>query len=187
VDIRRTPPSADKELMRAEFSQKYKNYLDCNFIDCAKYIAFAAGSAVAETIRDLPAARVSALSDDERLKLRDFGFGERDYVLVQETIVKDLGTKAMGFNQLFDEAYRMLAGAALRQTVQPYSVTSGLSAAEFFETHYAPLIEAMNIPFYIVGEVDPNLRKFLPYSPVRSAAISSVGRRRFALNAETQR
>jgi hypothetical protein len=124
--------------MHVKFSQKYKNFLDCNFIECAKYIAFASGSAVAETIRDLPAARVSALSDDERSKLRDFGFEERDYVPVQEAIVKGFWTKAMGFDQLFDKAYRMLARAALRKTVKPYSVTSGGSGGRILRDALCP-------------------------------------------------
>jgi hypothetical protein len=112
------------------------------------------------------------------LGFETFASRKKDCDLVQETIANDFGSKAMGFDLLSDKAYRMLAKAALRKIVKPYSVTSGISAISFFETHYSPLIEAMSIPYYVVGEVDPNLRKFLPYSPVRSAAISSLGRRR---------
>jgi hypothetical protein len=90
-----------------------------------------------EIARSLPDASISVLSDGKRPRLRNFRFEKKDCDLVQKTIANDFGSKAMGFDLLSDQAYRMLAKAALRKIVK-LQLINGISAISFSK----PLLSA---------------------------------------------
>lgn len=158
-------------------NHRYKNSLEPAFSRCAEFITCSARNQIAASLEILSSAPNPPLPEAQLSRLRTFKFSQENFASAQKAIAVDFAERAMGFDLLFEKAYRILARAALKGIVAPYSVKSGIPPEEFFAIYYQPLMEAMEIPYYVVIEADPNIRKFLPRSPVRSGAVISPTRR----------
>ncbi len=115
--------------------------------------------AVCDILRTFNFKESVDIDPTKREQLQRYVFSEHVIAKITEDIETNFFSRMMGFNQLFDAAYRSAAEYALREKVLIYSSkgNSHLSPSEYFDRNYLALFEALGLSLKSLQYIDGNL------------------------------